>query len=313
MSYDYAVNCIRRSRLIMPAHQRRFVEKAYARNADAVVLDLEDSVPDAEKMAARSSLEEGVLLAGKGGSEVVVRVNHTRELLEGDLEAAVRPGVHAVYLPKCETAKEIEDAAAMLSRFEAAQGLEVGGITINAVIETPLGYCNAETIAAASERIDSITLGNEDFCSSIDLVSCPETQAAMLSIRMRLLVIARAYGKIPMGLAGSMTGYSDAGGFEALAALSCKHGFLGSSCIHPGNVAALNTAFSPAPEAVENARALMAALDEAFSKGKAAISFEGKMMDTAHYKKAEAVVKRAGAIAALEARKRAAREAAIEV
>lgn len=310
MSRDYATTLVRRSRLIMPAHQKRFVEKAYTRNADAVVLDLEDSVPDSEKPAARQSLAQGVLLAGKGGSEVIVRVNNTPELLMDDLEAAVRPGVNAIYMPKCETADEMRELAATLSRLEQARGMAPGAVTVNAVIETPRGYLNAEAIAASCDRIDSITLGNEDFCASISLVSDQDTQAGMLSLRMRLLVVARAYGQIPMGMVGSMTGYSDEGGFETLARLSYKHGFLGSSCIHPGNVAALNACFSPSPEQVASARELTAALDAAFAEGKAAITLHGKMVDIAHYNKAAALLKRADAIEAHETRKRKAREAA---
>jgi len=310
MPRDYATTLVRRSRLIMPAHQKRFVEKAYTRNADAVVLDLEDSVPDTEKTAARESLAAGVALAGKGGSEIIIRVNNTRELLADDLEAAVRPGVSAIYMPKCETAEEITELAAAISRLEKARGMATGAITVNAVIETPRGYLNAEAIAAASERIDSITLGNEDFCSAISLVSDQDTQAAMLSIRMRLLVIARAHGQIPMGLIGSMTAYSNESGFETLAKISYKHGFLGASCIHPGNVATLNACFSPSPEEVASARELTLALDAAFAKGEAAITLNGKMVDIAHYKKAEALLNRAAAIEAHETRKRMAREAA---
>ena len=294
----------------MPAHQKKFVEKAWTRNADAVVLDLEDSVPVSEKLAAREGLAEGIALVGKGGSEVIVRVNNEPDLLMGDLEAAVRPGLNAIYMPKCETAEEMRDLDAALSRLEKTRGMAPDGITVNAVIETPRGYLNAEAIAAATGRIDSITLGNEDFCSAISLVLDQDTQAGMLPFRMHLLLVARAHAQIPMGLVGSMTGYTDEGGFERLAALSYKHGFLGSSCIHPGNVAALNACFSPSPTEVASAREMIAALDEAFAQGKAAITLNGTMVDIAHYKKAEAVCKRADAIKAHEARKRKAREAA---
>ncbi len=309
MIKNHALETVRRSRLIMPAHQRRFVEKAYARNADAVVLDLEDSVPETEKTTARESLATGVALVAKGGSEVIIRVNNTPELLMADLKASVRPGVNAIYMPKCESAEEMKELAAALSSLEAAKGMPIGSITVNAVIETPRGYLNAEAIASASERIDSITLGNEDFCSAIDLVFGPDTQTAMLSIRMQLLVTARAYGQIPMGMIGPMTAYKDEDGFEKLAKLSYKHGFLGASCIHPGNVATLNACFSPSPEDLTAARELTTALDAAFAKGTAAINLNGRMVDLAHYREAKAILNRAAAIEAHETRKRKAREA----
>lgn len=310
MQRDYATTLVRRSRLIMPAHQKKFVEKAWTRNADAVVLDLEDSVPATEKLTARESLGEGIALAGKGGGEIIVRVNNEGELLAGDLEAAVRPGLHAIYMPKCETAEEMQYLDAALSRLEEARGMTQGSVTVNCVIETPRGYLNAESIAGASSRVDSVTLGNEDFCSSINLFLDKDTQAGMLAFRMHLLLVARAYGKIPMGFIGSMTGYSDQGGFESLAKQSYKHGFLGSSCIHPGNVDILNRCFSPSPEETAAARELTEALNEAFAQGKAAITLHGKMVDIAHYKKAKTLLKRADAIEAHETRKRKAREAA---
>ncbi len=310
MSRDYALTMIRRSRLIMPAHQKRFVEKAHTRNADAVVLDLEDSVPQAEKHAARQAVKQGIALAGKGGGEVIVRVNHTPELLPGDLEGAVWPGLNAIYLPKCETAGEILAVEKEIARLEAERGLPPGGVTINAVIETPRGYLNAEEIAGASARIDSITLGNEDFCAAINLSSGPDTRNGMLAARMHLLIVARAYGKIPMGMVDSMTGFADTGGFEELAVLSHRHGFLGSSCIHPGNVEILNRCFSPAPEAVANAREVIAVMEEAIARGEAAASLGGKMVDIVHYNKARALMDRVAAIEAHETRKRKAREAA---
>lgn len=294
----------------MPAHQRKFVEKAYARNADAVVLDLEDSVPETEKLAARAAVREGIALVAKGGSEVIVRVNNTPDLLEGDLDGALWPGLDAVYLPKCETAEEIHALEAAIARLETARGIAPGSVTINAVIETPRGYLNAEAIAGAGDRIDSITLGNEDFCAAIDLASGPETRSGMLSFRMHLLVVARAYGKIPMGLVDSMTGFADKGNFEDLAILSHKHGFLGSSCIHPANVEILNRCFSPSEEAVENARAVLEVMEAALARGEAAAALGGKMVDIVHYNKAKALMDRVNAITAHEKRKRAAREAA---
>ena len=97
MGFDYAQNLIRRSRLIMPANERKYVEKAHLRNADAVVLDLEDSVPTSEKVATRTVLKEAIPLVGRSGSDVLVRVNHTNELLKGDVEASVWPGLDGIF------------------------------------------------------------------------------------------------------------------------------------------------------------------------------------------------------------------------
>ena len=102
MAFDYALNCIRRSRMFTPVNSKKYVEKAYLRNADAVILDLEDSIPVSEKVAARALIKDAIPLVGRGGSEVLVRVNNTNELLRGDVEACVWPGLDGIFFPKPE-------------------------------------------------------------------------------------------------------------------------------------------------------------------------------------------------------------------
>ena len=310
MSHDYAKTMIRRSRLILPAHQKETVEKAHMRNADAVVLDLEDTVPESEKLAARAAVKEGIPLVRKGGSEVIVRVNHTPQLLQGDLEGAVWPGLGSIYLPKCETSEDVTNVEKIIARLEDERGLPHGSVTINAVIETPRGYLNAEQIARASGRIDSISLGNEDFCAAISLVSGPETQNGMLAVRMHLLIVARAYGKIPMGMVDSMTGFADTAAFEESARLSYKYGFQGSSCMHHSSVEILNRCFSPTAAEAASAREIIGVMEDALARGVAAAALGGRMIDTVHYNKAKALLQRIDLIEAFEARKRQARDSA---
>ena len=307
MLHDYAMTMIRRSRLILPAHQRETVEKAYTRNADAVVLDLEDTVPESEKIAARAAIKESIPLILRGGSEVVVRVNHTPQLLQGDLEGAVWPGLGSIYLPKCETSEDITDVEKIIARLEDERGIPHGSITINAVIETPRGYLNAEQIARASGRIDSISLGNEDFCANISLISCPETQNGMLSVRMWLLIVARAHGKIPMGMVDSMTGFADVASFEESARLSYKYGFQGSSCMHHSSVEILNRCFSPTAAEAASAQEIINTMEGALARGVAVAALGGRMIDTVHYNKAKALLQRVELIEAFEARKHQAR------
>ncbi|EKD21958.1 MAG: Citryl-CoA lyase [uncultured bacterium] len=118
MGFDYAQNLIRRSRLIMPANEKRYVEKACMRNADAVALDLEDSVPVSEKVATRVVLKEAIPIVGRGGSDVLVRVNHTDELLKGDVEASVWPGLDGIFFPKVETGDQVRDLERLLTDLE---------------------------------------------------------------------------------------------------------------------------------------------------------------------------------------------------
>ena len=121
-----AVPRARRSSLILPVNVRHFVEKAYTRGADAIVLDLEDSVPPREKASARTLVGYSLALAGRGGAEVLVRVNNDPALLADDIEAVVHPGLDGLSIPKVESAAQIRDIVARIDRLERARGLTPG-------------------------------------------------------------------------------------------------------------------------------------------------------------------------------------------
>jgi len=310
MTIDYAMNKIRRSRLIMPANVPRFVEKAYLRNADAIVLDLEDSVPPTEKMAAREQIREWIPVVAKGGSDVLVRVNHTAEWLSGDLGACIWPGIDGVMLPKVESAEQVRDVEQILAELEQQRGIRSGHIKIGIIIETARGVLRAEEIASASSRIDSLTLGAEDFSVDCGMELSDETYHGMLIPRMNLLMAARAYGKIPMGLMGSIAGYTDTESLAKQAKLAYQHGFLGTSCIHPDNVEILNQAFSPSEEDMAYASKVIEAFEASVAQGRASTKLEGKMIDIPHYEKAKRILQRAEKIEELEKKKKRSREAA---
>ncbi len=311
MEYDYAQNLIRRSRLIMPANERKYVEKAHTRNADAVVLDLEDSVPVSEKVATRAVLKEAITSAGRGGSDVLVRVNHTDELLRGDVESSVWPGLDGIFFPKVETGEQVRALDLLLADLEKKRGIPQGHIKISVIAETLKGYLNVQEITAASDRIDSLSLGTEDFATNTGMELTEETYNAWLIPRMQIVFVARAYRKLPLNLVGSMAGFADNVAFEKMAILSYKHGFLGSSCIHPGNVEILNRCFTPAQEAIDHSRKLIDAFERSLAAGRASAAFEGKMIDYPHYEKAKAILARSAKIETLEAKKNRARKAAI--
>lgn len=310
MGYDYAQNLIRRSRLIMPANERKYVEKAHLRNADAVVLDLEDSVPVSEKVATRAVLKESLPLVARGGSDVLVRVNHTDALLRGDVEASVWPGLDGIFFPKVETGDQVRDLDRLIADLERKRGIPPGQVKISVIAETLKGYLRVEEITGASDRIDSLSLGTEDFATNTGMELSDDTYQGWLIPRMQIVFVARAYGKLPLNLVGSMAGFSDTAGFEKLAVLSYKHGFLGSSCIHPGNVEILNRCFSPTPEAIAYSRKLIDAFERSLAAGRASAALEGKMIDYPHYEKAKQVLERSARIEALEKKKEMARRAA---
>jgi citrate lyase subunit beta/citryl-CoA lyase len=309
MEIDHAEQLIRRSRLIMPANERKYVEKAHLRNADAVVLDLEDSVPVSEKVATRAVLKEAIPLAGKSGSDVLVRVNNTSELLKGDVEASVWPGLDGIFFPKVETGEQVQDLDRLLTELEQKRGIPPGKVKISIIAETLKGYLNMEETVQASDRIDCLSLGTEDFATNTGMELSEATYHGWLVPRMQIVFVARAYGKLPLNLVGSMAGFGDTTGFEKLAILSYKHGFLGSSCIHPGNVEILNRCFSPTSEAIEHSRKLIDAFERSLAAGRASAAHEGKMIDYPHYEKAKQILARSAKIEALEAKKNRARMA----
>lgn len=311
MGPNYIDNVIRRSRLIMPANERRFVEKAYLRNADAVVLDLEDSVPQAEKFAARQLVREFIPIAGQGGSDVFVRVNHTPELLKADIDAAVWPGLAGIYLPKVENSEEIRIAEQVVADLEKKRDIEPGTIKISVIIETVKGYLNSEAIAKASDRVDAITLGTEDFSLDSGIEISEETALGLLVPRLNVLFAARAYGKLPLGLMGSIAAFNNTAGFEENARLSYKYGYLGASCIHPGNVEILNTCFSPAKDELDYARKIINVMEEGMKKGRASVALDGKMIDIVHYQKAKRLFARSVKIEEIEKKKQKARDAVL--
>jgi citrate lyase subunit beta/citryl-CoA lyase len=310
MEFDHGEHLIRRSRLIMPANERKYVEKAHLRNADAVVLDLEDSVPVSEKVATRAVLKDAILLAGKSGSDVLVRVNNTSELLKGDVEASVWPGLDGIFFPKVETGEQVRSLDRLLTELEQKRGIPPGRVKISIIAETLTGYLNVEETVRASDRIDCLSLGTEDFATNAGMELSEATYHGWLIPRMQIVFVARAYGKLPLNLVGSMAGFGDTAGFEKLALLSYKHGFLGSSCIHPGNVEILNKCFCPTQEEINHSRNLIDVFERSLAAGRASTTLDGRMIDCPHYERAKQILARSTRIEALEQRKNSARRAA---
>jgi citrate lyase subunit beta / citryl-CoA lyase len=300
---------VRRSTLMMPVNARRFVERAHQRGADCVLLDLEDSVAPAAKREARSLLPESVAMAGRGGADVTIRVNNTLDLLDGDIEATVLPGVRGIMLPKSESAEQVQAVDQRLAALEASRGLPVGSIEMVCQIETARGILNAVAVAAASPRIVAIVLGPEDYCLDIDVEPTPGGEEISYA-NQALVVAARCAGVQPLGLASTLTDYTDLEGFADNAWRGRRIGFKGALCIHPAQVAVLNEVFSPKTEEVDRARRIVELLDDAARRGLASASLDGKMIDTPVANRARRLVVRAAAIARREAAKKAALDSA---
>ena len=294
---------IQRSMLILPVNVPKFVEKAHTRGADAITLDLEDAVPPAEKEKARALVRDSIRLAGLGGSDVLVRVNNDEEHIYKDLEATVHDGLSAVFLPKTELPEQVLKLEGMIEKLERNRGLKSHSIKIAIHIESPLGIINLKEIAGAGARLESVSMGVDDYCLQMGIRPSDSAEELVFPM-MNIATVARAFNLVPLGILGSVANYKDLEKFRTAAEKSKKMGFAGAYCIHPDQVNILNEVFSPSKDEISWARRVMECFEKAVAEGRASTSLDGKMVDTPIYKQALALLEEARAIGIVEKRKR---------
>lgn len=277
-----------RSLLYVPVIASRFVQKGHTRGADAIQLDLEDSVPASEKEAARDLLPDAVDQLAGHGVDVVVRINRPWRLAIRDLEVAVRPGVHALTLPKVAGADHVRAIDEIMSELEVAAGLAAGGIRVIAMVETADAFFAMREIGGACPRVMALTLGSEDFATSTGTAPEPDL---VLGPNQLTVYAARAAGVLPLGLVGTVASYADEAAFREVVRQSRRVGFVGASAIHPRQIPILNEEFSPSAAELDRARRLVDAYDAALAEGIGAIEFEGTMVDEPVAERARALLR----------------------
>lgn len=283
-----------RSLQYVPAHVEKYVSNPRIREADGIILDLEDSVPASEKVRARQALDTAITLAGAGGGDILVRINDGEAGL-ADLDAAVRPGVSALVVPKVASGQVVQDLDRQITMRERVAALDVGAIRLVVLIETAGGFLNMSAIASACPRIAAINLGAEDFATDIGMACSEET---LLGPRQHMAIVAAAAGIMPLGLMGPATRFDDLETYRALAQRSRRFGYVGSTCIHPSQIGILNDAFSPTEEEVAYAARLVAEAGAAQTEGRGAFAIDGRMIDAPIVARAEALLDRHRAIVA---------------
>lgn len=279
----------RRSRLYIPGDQPDLLPNAGLFGADCLILDLEDSVAPSRKAEARI-LARRVIEAHRdffGTSEIVVRINPLAGPFGLDDLAELADCLpDAILLPKCESAADIEALAAELDRIETKAGIEHGKTLIMAILETARGVIAAPGIAApaiagpaiagASSRVAALCFGAEDFSRDIGARRTAAGSEA-LTARQNVVMAAKA-----AGVQAHDSVYSDvddAAGLEAYCAASRALGFDGVGLVHPRQIAAAHAAFNPSPAELDEARRIVAALDEALAQGLGVVSLDGRMVD----------------------------------
>ena len=296
---------VRRSSLIMPVNVPAFVEKAHLRRADAICLDLEDSVPPAEKERARPLVKAAIPMVARGGADVLVRINRPWELGQADLDAVIWPGLAGINFPKPETPEELQRVDEEIGRLERQRGIEPGTVKIGTSIETVAGFFNAREIAYSTPRLVAIGHGSEDFTLDLEIEPTPEG-TELLYGKLFTVLLARQAGLYPMGTMRGVADFRDLDGYRESIRMARTVGYRGASCIHPAQVPLLNEGFSVTPEQVEHARRVVEVYAKAEAEGRASVALDGKMIDIPVVIRAERVLARAERIAAFEERKRAA-------
>jgi citrate lyase subunit beta/citryl-CoA lyase len=280
-----------RSMLFVPAHVDKYVELAHTRGADAYILDLEDSVPAADKAKARDRVATGVARVTHGGAAALIRVNSPSSVNAADIEAACIAGVSAIVLPKVSTAMDVIMVAMQLERLESERGLPKSSVGLIAMIESVAALPRLDDIATSSSRLLGMILGSEDFSESAGMEPVPET---LFAPTQQVLFACRRAGILPFGFPASIADYSDLEQFRAHICLARRSGFVGAFCIHPSQVPILNEEFLPSPADIEAARGMIAAMDDAVCHGLGTASFRGKMVDPPIVARAQEVLRRAG-------------------
>ncbi len=265
-----------RSLLYVPVTNDRFIDAAHTRGADAVILDLEDSVALALKSFARDRLAAAVQKVSSSGVEVLVRINRPWRLALRDIEAAVSPNVRALVLPKVDNANHIRVISEMVAELEAERGIPHGSTGLVALVETAEAFSRMEEIAYSDPRLLAMSLGAEDFAASCGMT--PSEDALYLP-KMTMMILARAAGLIPLGFIGTIADFRDLDGLRTATMRSRQLGFMASSCIHPGQVPIINEAYKPSADEVAQAQRVMAAAAQAERDGVGAYSVDGKMVD----------------------------------
>ncbi|MCC6314907.1 MAG: CoA ester lyase [Thermomicrobiales bacterium] len=291
--------------MICPASNPRMVAKAAASEADLAILDLEDAVAPAAKVAARAAIVAAFRDLDWGGKPRAYRINALdtpwcyRDLIEIVEPAAEL--VDRIIVPKVENAGDIAFVDRLLTQLERAAG-RATPIAIEAQIESPTGLSAAREIAAASARVAALVFGPGDYAAAAGMpltaIGTPDAwDAAYAGHRWgyamhELLIAARSAGA--RAIDGPYADFRDLDGFRRTCGAARALGYDGKWCIHPSQIPVANSVFRPTADELAAARAVLVAYEASLAAGCGALALDGMMVDAASLRMARATLARAG-------------------
>lgn len=280
--------------LFAPGINTKVMGKALTAGVDAVILDLEDSVPIASKPEARKLVADTIDgAAAAPGPSIFVRVNGaTTDFLAGDLAAVVRSGLNAVMLPKAESVEDVQQIAASIERHEKTHGMQTGAVEIILQIESALGIYRAFDLIKASPRVAATCLGGaRDGDLQTDLgCSWSIEGTELMYARSKLLLDTRAAGSHVLPLDGVFSDLNDEAGLITDTRLSARLGYVGRTTIHPKQTAPVRQAYAVPEAEAAYYRKVVSEFEAKEKQGIAAITVDGKLVDYAMFQRAKRVL-----------------------
>jgi citrate lyase subunit beta/citryl-CoA lyase len=279
-----------RSFLFVPGNKPSWIEKSIQSKADALILDLEDSVPPANKAEARDTVKSKLAWLAQQKQRTWVRINRSPHLYDfDDILAVVSPHVEGIVISKPCGPEDIHTVSSMLSEAEYRNGVELGHTRVIPLLETARSLQFAYEIAMC-ERVPAIvgaTAKNADVARALKTVWSLDGRETHY-LKSRIVMAARAAGKLPIG--GVWQQVHDLDGLKISSEKDRQLGMSGELLLHPSNVEIVNRTYSPSPEEVAFYEGMVQALEKAQAEGRASCIYDGEHIDIAHVKTAQETI-----------------------
>ncbi|MBW1703068.1 MAG: CoA ester lyase [Deltaproteobacteria bacterium] len=294
---------VMRSVFYVPGNNEKMVGKAPEITVDLLTLDLEDSIPPAEKPKAREMIREYLKTQREKqlSPSLYVRINNWEtQMTNDDLEAIVYPGLNGVCLAKCGSAENVQRLDWKLEELEQRRGMEAGSVAIQLLIETAKGVINAYPAATASPRVNSLIFGAVDYTKDMRVTLTSEGWEQLYA-RFHTAVAARAAGCVAIDC--PFVAFKDTEAFDKSSKEGRQMGYEGRMLIHPSQIEPSHVIYTPSAEDVDWAEGVKKIFEEeGIAKGAAAVAYKGKMVDTPVYENALQILRTMEEIRAAEAK-----------